>query len=320
MSRLRAYGIELVLVAILLGAVGFFAYLGSGLMQSNAEAQEFSGERALASAERQLGFGTRITGTDSSMRMSEWLTKELVRLNWHVLIEPFSVSDDVSAHNIIAVREHQTANAPVAIIGAHYDTRLVADRDANTANHTRSTLGANSGASGPAVLLELARTLDTNASGHTICLVFLDAEDNGGLPGWEPNLGSRYFVENLNLNGVNECAAARVAVIVDLVGNRDQQIYIEQTGDAALSQALWQVAGNLEYGDHLRNQARHAQPGTHMIFLEAGIRASVLADYDYPYRYTVGDTLDKLEADSFEAVGRTLETWLESGARVADTP
>jgi hypothetical protein len=297
---------------ILIAAVGFFAYLGSGLMQSATTAQEFAGRRALEQAQHVVGFGPRVAGTDNSKQMSDWLVQELVQLNWNVILEPFTLADTVSVRNIIATRASQTPNAPALIIGTHYDSRLAADADPDAANHTLPTPGANAGASGTALLLELARTLDVNASGYTICLVFFDGDENGGLPGWAPNVGSGYFLDRLG--DIPACANPRLAVIVDLVGNADQQIYIEQTGDAAISNAIWQAASQQGYGDRLRNEVHGPQTTAHTLFQAAGIRAAVVADFDYRYRYTLADEIDKLNADSFTAVGRTLESWLESGA------
>jgi glutaminyl-peptide cyclotransferase len=312
MKRLRVYKVELLLVMVLLAAVGFFAYLGSGLMRSAASTLEFSGDRALEQATRQLEFGARVTGTENSTNMGDWLAEQLVRMNWNVLIEPFPVANTLQARNIIAVRESQTPNAQAIIIGTHYDSRLAADADANPANHTLATPGANSGAAGPALLLELARTLDVPASGHTICLVFFDAEENGGLPGWEPYLGSRYFLNRLE--EVPRCLNPRFAVILDLVGNTGQNLFIEQTGDADLSRSIWQAAAEAGFGDRFQNQARWAMTSSHTNFQSVGIPASIIADFDYPYRHTLEDTLDKLSAESLEAVGRTLEIWLENGA------
>lgn len=316
MKRLRVYKVELLLVMILLAAVGFFAYLGSGLMQSASSTMEFSGSRALEQATRQLEFGARVTGTENSTRMSDWLAQELVRLNWNVIIEPFPVANTLQARNVIAVRESQAPNAQAIILGAHYDSRLAADADANPANHTLATPGANSGAAGPAILLELARTLDVAAAGHTVCLVFFDAEENGGLPGWEPHLGSSYFLNRLE--EVPRCLNPRFAVILDLVGNTDQNLFIEQTGDANLSRAIWQAAAEAGFGDRFQNQARWAMTSSHTSFQAVGSRASVIADFDYPHRHTLEDTLDKLSADSLAAVGRTLEIWLENGAPVRE--
>ena len=129
---------------------------------------------------------------------------------------------------------------------------------------------------------------------------------------WSPNLGSDYFLNRLS--DVKGCANPRLAVIVDLVGNSDQQIYIEQTGDSAISNAIWQVASQQGYGDRLRNEVHGPQTSAHTLFQAAGIPATVVADFDYRYRYTLDDEVDKLDADSFTAVGRTLESWLESGA------
>lgn len=113
MNRLRLYSIELLLIVLLMAAVGFFAYLGSGLMQSANSAQEFSGRRAREQAARQLEFGPRITGTENSQRAGDWLAQELVRLNWDVLIEPFTLAEGVEARNVIATRTGPTTGAPV---------------------------------------------------------------------------------------------------------------------------------------------------------------------------------------------------------------
>src|SRR5215208_1662707 len=104
MNRLRAFGIEITLVFVLLAAVGFFAYLGVGLMQSSNYTQEFNGERALSYANKTLEFGPRVAGSEASQRMGDWLAQELVKYNWDVLIEPFTISSTVQARNIIAVR------------------------------------------------------------------------------------------------------------------------------------------------------------------------------------------------------------------------
>jgi hypothetical protein len=313
MNRLRLYSIELVLGLILLGSVGFFAYLGSGLLQSSTSTQEFSGERALEGAAKQLEFGPRITGTPNNIQMGDWLAQELAKLSWTVLIEPFPISPTLQGRNIIAIRKHERANAPVAIVATHYDTRLVADADGNQANRSLPTPGANSGAAGAAVLLELARTLDANASQYTICLVLFDAEDNRDLAGWPPNAGSRYFVEHL-ADSTPDCVASNFALVLDMVGNDQQKIFIEQTGDGALSAALWKAAGALGYADRFTNDSRWSPTNAHTVFLEAGLRSTLLADGAYPHRHTLEDTLDKLSAESLQAVGRTIEVWLEGGA------
>jgi glutaminyl-peptide cyclotransferase len=312
LMRLRNYSVEIVLILVLLAAVGFFAYLGYGLLPTTF-VQEFSGDRAYANAEQQLGFGNRRTGSEESKRTGDWLAAELIKSNWVVLIQPFSAADNTTGRNIIAYRTHQAAGAPTFLLGAHYDSRLVASADPNPANQTLPTAGANSGASGAALLLELARTLNINATGHTVCLVFFDADDNGELPNWQPHMGSSYFVKQLKTQEqLATCSEPRFALLVDMVGNVQQQLMLEQSSDPELSTMLLETATTLGYASRFNTTTRPAQVGAHLPFIEAQIPTVMLADYNYRYRYMLEDTVDKLDAASFKAVGHTLEAWLEN--------
>ena len=87
MQRIRAYAIELILIGALLAAVGFFGYLGYGLLRPDVVNEPFSGERALANVGKQLDFGPRITGTEASLRMGDWLVEQLRLLGWDVLMD-----------------------------------------------------------------------------------------------------------------------------------------------------------------------------------------------------------------------------------------
>ena len=311
MARLRSYTSEILITLALLAAVGYFAYLAWGLRTPAEETVadvDFSGQMALEQVASQLAFGHRITGSDSNRAMGDWMIQELQGLGWEVIEQSYVVAGDVGARNIIAVQ----GSGPAGVIGAHYDTRMVADEDPDPSLHTQPVPGANDGASGVAVLLELARTLNVAASGHTICLVFFDAEDNGRIPAWDWILGSTYFVANRS--DVPACADPQFAVIVDMIGDADQQVYVERNGTSGLSQALWSQAASLGYGDTIINQPGYAMMDDHTPFLQAGIAAADMIDFDYPYWHTTGDTLDKVSGESLERIGRTVESWLEGGA------
>lgn len=311
MARLRSYTSEILITLALLAAVGYFAYLAWGLRTPAEEPVadvDFSGQMALEQVASQLAFGHRITGSDSNRAMGDWMIQELQDLGWEVIEQSYVVAGDVGARNIIAVQ----GSGPAGVIGAHYDTRMVADEDPDPSLHTQPVPGANDGASGVAVLLELARTLNVAASGHTICLVFFDAEDNGRIPAWDWILGSTYFVANRS--DVPACADPQFAVIVDMIGDADQQVYVERNGTSGLSQALWSQAASLGYGDTIINQPGYAMMDDHTPFLQAGIAAADMIDFDYPYWHTTGDTLDKVSGESLERIGRTVESWLEGGA------
>lgn len=313
MLRIRAYSIELILVSVLAGAVGFFAYLGYGLLSPSLVDEPFSGENALRYALEQTEFGDRISGTEANLRTGDWIIEQLRDSGWDVVVQPFTI-DGAPARNIVAVRGGgNTANRRVALLSTHYDTRQFADRDPQTVNHIQPAGGANVGASGVGVLLELARVLDVAATGHTVCLVFLDAEDNGGLEGWPPNAGSQMFMRTFE-SDFPRCSQPRFAVHLSMVGGLDQDFYAAGESDSRIQSAIWQVAQERGYSGWRIQSSGEGVVNTHIRFREADIPAMSIAGLNYPYRHTVDDTPDKLSAVRMEQVGRTLEVWLERGA------
>jgi len=312
MHRIRTYSIELILIGALLASVAFFGYLGVGLLRPDVVDEPFSGEKALVNAERQLTYGPRITGTEASLQTGDWLIEQLRLLGWDVVIQPFTINEQVQGRNIVGIRSPTSKpGAPVIMLATHYDTRLAADADPDLARRQMATPGANVGASGPAVLLELARTLDIDAAQHTICLAFFDAETNGGLPGWDANIGSQLFAESLPAS-VPRCASPRFVVGLDQVGATNQRFFQNEAGDPALNAALWNTAANLDLDARFVGQGRPMPLASTAAFAEMGIVTADLMSTDYPYRATIADTLDKLSAETLQAVGLVLETWLES--------
>jgi Zn-dependent M28 family amino/carboxypeptidase len=313
MTRLRHYSIELLLVLVLAAAVSYFGFLGYGLLTPAFVVEPFSGDHALSYVEKQLEFGERSTGSPSNSRMGDWLIEELRLLGWDVVVQPFVVANNVSARNIIAIRSVTPTPASTGILMTHYDTRMFADRDADPDNHIQPTLGANAGGSGTAVLLELARTLDVAATGHTICLVFLDAESNGDIEGWEGTLGSTHLVERLDAD-IPRCRDPRFGVYLDMVGGQNERLFAETTSYPLLTRSIWEVAKELGYGSSFINEPTWTVTDAHSRLREIDVPAITISDYSYPHRATMQDTFPQLSAGSLEQVGNTLKTWLEQGA------
>lgn len=262
-------------------------------------ARRFDGERALAYAAQQVGFGPRPSGSAALRQAGDAILAELERCGWQTETQEFEYMG-TPIRNLTG--KAAIGAGPVVIIGAHYDTRRVADED--PVDPTAPMVGANDGASGVGVLLELACTLDSAAVGNEIWLVFFDAEDNGRLDGWDWIVGSTYYAEHLTITPAG-------MVLVDLVGDANQELYYERNSTPEWRERIWQVAGELGYGSWFVPTPRYSIIDDHTPFLRAGIPAVDIIDFDYPYWHTTEDTLDKLSADSLERVGRTVETLLE---------
>ena len=190
---------------------------------------------------------------------------------------------------------------PISLLALIMISRMVADQDTDPANHTQPVPAANDGGSGVAVLLGLARSMPKDAV--PVWLVFFDAEDNGRIEGWDWILGSREFVKN---NPVQP----RAVVVVDMIGDADLNIYREKNSNQAITDEIWKTARDLGYGDKFIDSYKYSMIDDHTPFLEAGLPAADLIDFDYPYWHTTQDTPDKVSAESLKTVGDTLLAWI----------
>ncbi|HEY70240.1 MAG TPA: M28 family peptidase [Anaerolineae bacterium] len=259
----------------------------------------FDGENAFQLAAQQLDFGPRHPGSEGHEAVGDWILAQLQETGWEAIEQPFLYRDQ-SLRNIIGVAE---AGEDVSIIlGAHYDTRPIAEMDLS--NPELPVPGANDGASGVAVLLELARVLRPDTLCAQVSLVFFDAEDSGEIDGWDWAVGSEYFVETLEI-------PPQAVVIVDMVGDEDLHLHYERNSDSEISQEIWSMGEQLGYPAFIPQQ-KYSILDDHTAFLRQGIPAVDIIDFDYPYWHTTQDTLEHISAYSLEQVGRTLEAWLQT--------
>jgi len=265
----------------------------------------FSGEQAFQLATEFLQFGPRVSGTEADRKAGDWILKKLKQDGWTVATDDGTYRN-TPVRNLIG----RKGQGPITLLGAHYDSRRCADQP--DGGCSAPVLGADDGASGVVVLLELARVLDLDWSRHQVWLVFFDAEDNGDLDGWNWIVGSRQFamlVKNQLASGID----FRAMVLLDMVADNDQQFYWEGNSDPALRQEIWATAGDLGYGKEFIPSLRYTMLDDHIPFRDLGIPSVDIIDFDYPYWHTTGDTLDKISAASLERIGRMIEVWLEKG-------
>jgi len=246
-----------------------------------------------------------VTGTEGGRKVQEYILERLTKHRWRVELQAF-LYRGYRATNIIA--KAGEGKGPIILVGAHYDTRRRADQDLDEQKRSTPVPGANDGASGVAVLLELARALDKTTLKNEVWLVFFDAEDNGRLDAWEYIQGSTYFADNL-------VTRPGAVIIVDMVGVADQQLYREYNSTPWLVEQVWSKAAALGYDQYFLPEAKHSMLDDHTPFLRKGIPAIDIIDFDYPYWHTTEDTPDKVSGDSLARVGRVIESLLE-GAEI----
>ncbi|MBM3137666.1 MAG: M28 family peptidase [Chloroflexi bacterium] len=279
------------LINFLMIAISFFS------LTSCQQHQLFDEQRAFSYLENQLSFGYRLPGSQASMDTSLYIQRILKENDWEVEFQEFEY-EGVQIRNIVA---SNIPESPYLIIGAHYDTRQFSDQEVSDNAKLSPVPGANDGASGTAVLLELSNHLkDSNKS---IQLVFFDAEDQGNINGWPWSLGAEYFAGNLE-------EYPEKVVIVDMVGDKDLNIFLEKNSDPELSKEIWSIAQSLEYGNAFIDQPKYAMIDDHIPFINLGIPSALLIDFDYPYWHTNEDTPDKVSAQSLRIVGEVLLKWI----------
>jgi Zn-dependent M28 family amino/carboxypeptidase len=296
----RAASIYLTSIGLLLIlAAGW--YIASFLNVESAPVS-FDSSRAYADVQKQVAFGPRIPGTEGHDQIRKWIQSELESAGWKVDVQQ-TQSMGHPIFNIVAKRNDE---APQIILGAHYDTRMIADNDPDPTKHNQPVPGANDGASGVAVLLELARSLPKETV--PTWLVFFDTEDNGRIQGWDWILGSRAFAKDLKYT-------PQAVVVIDMIGDADLNIFLERNSNVAIRSEIWSTAEKLGYSKQFVNQEKFSMEDDHTPFLEAGIPAVDIIDFDYPYWHTTQDTPDKVSAESLKAVGDTLLHWVMEHSR-----
>jgi hypothetical protein len=296
---------------VMLILLGFFS---KGLCD---EIPEFNQDRAYQDLLTQCDFGPRNPGSDGHRECGEWMIETLYQLTGDVVPQHFSFvsrarKDTMRLMNVIA--RFQTHLKEKVVLGAHWDTRPWANLDPNPEFRNTPILGANDGASGVAVLLELARLFSQYPPPVCVELVFFDGEDagiDGSLDEWA--LGSRYY--GMTLTG----ELPRWGVVVDMIGEIDAVYSVEpQSQELAprLVQTLWGIAEELQIYNFDPNTGP-AVWDDHVMLNRYGIPSVDIIDFDYRYWHTLEDTPDKCSPQSLDNVGTVLVHWIYSGAQVS---
>ncbi len=258
----------------------------------------FNGTSAYSYLVDQCEFGPRPPGSDNLSLCRSMIVELLESFGWNITFQNFTYRE-VECVNIIATWNSQS-NSPI-IVGAHYDTRAPNIHDPG------SGVGANDGASGVAVLLELADKLP-NETRTAVEIVLFDAEDSGRINDWDYIQGSTYYVSQLS---TERRRSIHAMVLTDMVGDINLELPRETSSTASLQNVIWSLADQLGYNNTFVDSYGGSILDDHRPFLDAGIPAVDLIQIPFPwYWHTLEDTPDKCSAYSLEIVGEVLEVFL----------
>ena len=316
-----------------LGVLGFLGLLVSCNKQTAViERPSFCADSAYAYIEKQMAFGPRVPNSASHMQCAVWLIEQLRACGAEVELQKGFMPDyrgnNQQIYNIIGhFYTAETASRPRALLGAHYDTRPWCDEEQDYQDRFYNVPGANDGASGVGVLLEVARQLgirmqDTTAGFQPVDIIFFDCEDMGTprvYTGEEREdtwcLGSQLWATNYS----NQQSAVRYkfGVVLDMVGAPDAVFPREMysTNYAAnYQQQIWRSAEQLGYGALFSNQQSYPITDDHYyINYLAGIPTVDIIHYDmrnatgFPFWWhTRQDNMDNVSKSTLQAVGEVV--------------
>lgn len=276
--------------------------------RSAATPHPFDQDRAFRDLVKQCDFGPRVPNTRAHARCADWLVAQLRPLADSVTRQQFTAEVDgerLRLTNLIATFNPKGKDH--VLLCAHWDSRPRAERDRDPAKRSQPILGANDGASGVAVLLELARVFKARPPKQKVTLVLFDGEDYGTTID-TMFLGSRYFAQRYSEPAPNW------AVLLDMVGDKHLRLPQERISlqrAPAVVKRLWDAA------QRAGSTAFTPKPGPsvlddHVELLDRGIPCINIIDFTYPHWHTSADTPDKCSAESLGQVGRAVLEALEN--------
>ncbi|MCD7971282.1 MAG: M28 family peptidase [Candidatus Azobacteroides sp.] len=321
------YGFFLCLSFILLISCGFNQ---SGKENGNqavvssktSPAPDFNADSAYYYIEKQTTFGPRVPNTAAHVACSNYLVSELKRFGAHVIEQKAELKayngEILHARNIIG--SFSVTNKDRILLFAHWDSRPYADHDPDEKNHQVPISGANDGASGVGVLLEIARQVGMKYPEMGMDIILFDAEDYGTPDFYKGDagedtwcLGSQYWAVNPHVKGYT----ARFGILLDMVGAKDAFFMKEGFSREYANryvEKIWQTARQLGYGKYFINENGGYITDDHLYVNRlANIPSVDIIQMDknsssgfYEHWHTVNDTMEYIDKETLKAVGQTI--------------
>lgn len=266
----------------------------------------FDRDRAFDLLTRQVEIGPRYPGSPGHAACRDFIVSQL---------KPYADSVDVQEfRQIVAGKNLDMANITArfnpgakrfVLLAAHWDTRPMADMEIDASKRAKPILGANDGASGVAVLLELARMFKERQPDVGVLMVFFDGEDYAVDPPSENTMyfGSKYFAKHLD---DKTKAGIKYGILLDMIGDKNLDIYQEAQSLAAAPEVVkkvWDTAKSLGYAKSFIASSKYDMSDDHIPLIQAGVKCIDVIDFNYGPWHTLDDTVDKCSAESLKTVG-----------------
>lgn len=282
----------------------------------------FSGEAALQYARAQTDFGPRVPGTQGHRQAGDWIVEQMRQRADTVIVQEWThvtVDGDLLPMRNILARIRPELEQRILYV-AHWDTRPIAENAPTAAERDQPISGANDGASGVGMLVALADALKETPPQFGVDLLFVDGEDYGDFgDGRDVLIGSKYFANNLP----SENYRPLFGVVWDMVGAEGATFLYEgysMQGAPEVVSRVWTTAADLGYQRYFVPRRGAGITDDHLPLLEKGLRVIDVIDINengqirYPHHHRLTDTIDKLSAETLQAVG-DVATVLVTGGR-----
>ena len=279
----------------------------------------------------QTDLGPRLPGSNASAELRRSIVENLSEFTFE---ESSHDRENFTLTNLVGTFSPENSTGQNVVFVAHYDSRYIAERDDNESKRNLPIDGANDGASGVAVLIEVGKIIPNLDLNHDVTLFFTDAEDQGITGGFHPltwSYGAYAWVENLTDDYKNNISAY---IVIDMIGDA----YLDFTKVKDTSSELWETItpiaaalGMMEseldcdgnYGNPIYNPNKtRGVIDDHVPANDAGIPAINFIDINYGenasifggHWHTHNDTADKVTAESLGYIGNLLELGLITSA------
>lgn len=279
----------------------------------------FSSDSAYQYVKQQCSFGPRIPNSVAHQSCADYLSAQLKKFGAIVVEQKVDLKgyDGVTLHAVNIIGSYNPQASTRVLLFSHWDSRPWADNDPNPSNHKQPVMGANDGASGVGILLEMARLMGANSPNIGIDIVFFDAEDygssaNSGGQNSEDSwcLGTQYWAKHPHIPGYK----AKYGILLDMVGAPQASFPKEQISNtyaANIVEKVWSQAKSLGFNQYFVEQTGGAITDDHLYVNQlAGIPSIDIIHYNEngfgSYWHTIGDTMDKVDKNTLHAVGTTL--------------